>query len=65
MASVHAILAASPGTVPVTLEIRRPGQFAARVKVDHRLSVRPTPRLTRELGELLGPKAVRYLTAFS
>lgn len=62
LTSVRDLLSGSPGPVPVTVEVRRPGQFGARIQVDDRLAVRPTPRLTRELTEILGPKAVRYLS---
>jgi DNA polymerase-3 subunit alpha len=59
-ASVKELLQTSPGNVPVFLELRRSGQFEARVRLDGRYAVKPTPDLTAGLEELLGPKSVRY-----
>ncbi len=59
-AGVKQLLEASPGSVPVSLELRRAGHFEAVVKLDPRYAVKPTPDLTARLEGLLGPKSVRY-----
>ena len=59
-AGIKEILSRYPGSMPVSLEMRRPGQFAALQKIDQRLWVRPTPDFTADLEKLLGPKSVRY-----
>jgi hypothetical protein len=59
-AGVKELLEASPGSVPVTFELRRAGHFEARVKLNPRYAVRPTPELTARLESLLGPRSVRY-----
>lgn len=65
LADVRDLLETSPGTVPVSLEVRRPGEFAARIALSARLAVRPTPELREGLTKLLGPKSVRYVYANS
>ena len=64
-ASVREILESSPGSVPVSLEVRRPGHWEVTVRTAGRLAVRPTPELTRGLERLLGPRSVRYVYAHS
>jgi DNA polymerase-3 subunit alpha len=59
-AGVKQLLQTSPGNVPVSFELRRSGQFEARIRLDGRYAVRPTPDLTQGLEKLLGPKSVRY-----
>ena len=59
--SLRELLEAAPGSVPVTISIRRPGHFDARIRLPSHLAVRPTPELTEGLTRLLGPKGVRYL----
>jgi hypothetical protein len=59
-ATLIEILRRFPGSVPVSLELRRPGHFAARQKIDSRLWVRPTPEFTASMETLLGPGSVRY-----
>ena len=55
------ILRRYPGSTPVFLEMRRPGQWVATLqKLSQHLSVRPTPEFTAVLEKLLGPKSVRY-----
>jgi DNA polymerase-3 subunit alpha len=54
------ILRRFPGSVPVFLEMRRPGQFAAPLKLSQRFWVRPTPDFTASMEGLLGPGSVRY-----
>jgi DNA polymerase-3 subunit alpha len=61
-ATLIEILRRFPGSVPVSLELRRPGHFAARQKIDSRLWVRPTPEFTASMEALLGPGSVRYDT---
>jgi DNA polymerase-3 subunit alpha len=63
LASVREILESSPGSVPVSLEVRRAGHWEVRVRAAGRLAVRPTPELTRGLERLLGPGSVRYVYA--
>lgn len=58
---VRQLLEGAPGPVPVTILVRRPGQFEAIVKLPPGLSVRPTPELTAGIEGLLGPGSVRYL----
>lgn len=65
LASVREILESSPGSVPVTLEVRRAGHWAVTVRAAGRLAVRPTPELTKGLEQLLGPGSVRYVYAHS
>ena len=55
------LLETSPGSVPVSIDVRRHGQFEARIRLAPRFAVRPTPELTDGLARLLGPKAVRYV----
>jgi DNA polymerase-3 subunit alpha len=62
-AALIEILRKFPGSVPVLLELRRPGHFAARQKIDPRLWVRPTPDFTASMETLLGPGSVRYAYA--
>jgi len=64
-ASVREILEGSPGSVPVSLEVRRPGHWEVTVRAAGRLAVRPTPELTKGLERLLGPGSVRYVYAHS
>jgi len=59
-AGVKELLETSPGTIPVSFELRRAGHFEARVKLGPRYAVKPTPELTARLEGLLGPKSVRY-----
>jgi DNA polymerase III subunit alpha len=59
--SVKELLQASPGNVPVSFELRRAGQFEARVKLAGQYAVRPTPELTVGLERLLGPRSVKYV----
>jgi DNA polymerase-3 subunit alpha len=59
------ILRRYAGSVPVSLELRRPGHFAARHKIDSRLWVRPSPEFTASMETLLGPNSVRYSYAAS
>ncbi|MGA7992400.1 MAG: DNA polymerase III subunit alpha [Thermoanaerobaculia bacterium] len=61
--AVKEILRRFPGSVPVSLELRRPGHFAARQKIDSRLWVRPTPDFTTSMETLLGPGSIRYTYA--
>jgi len=61
LANVCKLLEGSPGTVPVTLEVRRNGLYEARVRPSPRFAVKPTPELTNGLERLLGSKSVRYL----
>ncbi len=63
LAAVRHLLQDSPGTIPVSMEVRRPGQYEVVVKLAPRYAVRPTPALTSGLENLLGPKSVRYLYA--
>ena len=60
LASVREVLESSPGSVPVSLDVRRAGQWEVRIRAAGRLAVRPTPELTRGLERLLGPGSVRY-----
>jgi DNA polymerase III subunit alpha len=60
-ASVRQLLETSPGSVPVSFELKRAGHFEARVRLSPRFAVRPTPELTTGLTQLLGPNAVRYV----
>jgi DNA polymerase-3 subunit alpha len=62
-AGVKELLEASPGSVPVSFELRRAGHFEAHVKLGPRYAVRPTPELTARLESLLGPRSVRYRCA--
>ena len=62
-ASVREILESSPGSVPVTLEVRRSGHWEVKVRAAGRFAVRPTPELTQGLERLLGPGSVRYAYA--
>jgi len=62
-ASVREILESSPGSVPVTLEVRRAGHWEAKVRTAGRFAVRPTPEVTQGLERLLGPGSVRYAYA--
>ena len=59
-ATLIEILRRFPGSVPVSLELRRPGHFAVLQKIDSRLWVRPTPEFTASMETLLGPGSVRY-----
>ena len=59
-AGVKELLETSPGSVPVSFELRRTGHFEALVKLGPRYAVKPTPELTARLEHLLGPKSVRY-----
>jgi len=61
LASVREVLETSPGSVPVSLQVRRGGHWDVTVRTAGRLAVRPTPELTRGLERLLGPGSVRYL----
>ena len=54
------ILERYPGSMPVSLEMRRPGHFAALQRIDQQLWVRLTPDFTADLEKLLGPRSVRY-----
>jgi DNA polymerase-3 subunit alpha len=65
LASVREILESSPGSVPVSLAVRRAGQWEVTVRAAGRLAVRPTPELTRGLERLLGPGSVRFGYAHS
>ena len=65
LSSVREILESSPGSIPVSLEVRRAGHWAVTVRAAGRLAVRPTPELTKGLERLLGPGSVRYLYAHS
>ncbi|MCG3194286.1 MAG: DNA polymerase III subunit alpha [Thermoanaerobaculia bacterium] len=58
-------IAEAPGTVPVVIELRRPGQFHVALKAAGRYAVRPSPELTRQLVELLGPGGVRLIPSVS
>jgi hypothetical protein len=58
--ALREILRRYAGSVPVSLELRRPGHFAARHKIDSRLWVRPSPEFTASMETLLGPSSVRY-----
>ncbi len=58
--SVRDLLQSAPGSIPVSISIRRPGHFDARIQLPPYLAVRPTPELTDGLSRLLGPKAVKY-----
>jgi len=58
--SVRDLLQSAPGSIPVSISIRRPGHFDARIQLPAHLAVRPTPALTEGLSRLLGPKAVKY-----
>lgn len=56
--AMEEILRNNPGSIPVSLEMRRPGQFVTWLeKIKY---VRPTPEFTADLEKLLGPKSVRY-----
>src|SRR5512140_1513915 len=59
-AGVRDLLQSAPGSIPVSISIRRPGHFDARIQLPAHLAVRPTPALTEGLSRLLGPKAVKY-----
>ena len=48
-----------PGEVGVTLEIVRPGEFAALVRVEDRLRVKLGADLMTQLEAVLGPGSVR------
>jgi len=60
-ASVREVLESSPGSVPVSLLVRRPGHWEATVRAARRLAVRPTPELSKGLERLLGPGSVKYV----
>jgi DNA polymerase III alpha subunit len=64
-AALKEILRRYSGSVPVSLELRRPGHFAARHKIDSHLWVRPSPEFTASMETLLGPNSVRYSYAAS
>jgi DNA polymerase-3 subunit alpha len=61
--SVRELLETAPGSVPVSLSVRRPGHFEARILLPSRFAVRPSPELTTGLERLLGPSSVKYLYA--
>ena len=65
LSSVRELLESSPGSVPVSLEVRRAGHWEVTVRAAGRLAVRPTPELTKGLEQLLGPGSVRYVYARS
>ena len=54
------ILTRFPGSIPVFLEMRRSGHFAAPLKLSPRFWVRPTPEFTAAMETLLGANSVRY-----
>jgi hypothetical protein len=58
---VRKLLEDSPGSIPVTLEVRRPGQYEARIQPSPRYAVRPSVELTNGLKQLLGDTAVRLV----
>jgi DNA polymerase-3 subunit alpha len=64
-ASVREILESAPGSVPVSLSVRRAGHWEVTVRTAGRLAVRPTPEITKALERLLGPGSVRYVYAHS
>ena len=57
--AMEEILRNNPGSIPVSLEMRRPGQFGTWLE-RIRWHVRPNPDFTAEIEKLLGPKSVRY-----
>jgi hypothetical protein len=59
--AVRTLLESAPGSIPVSVAIRRPGHYEAKVKLPSHLAVRPSPQLTEGLSKLLGPSAVKYL----
>ena len=64
-ASVREILESVPGSVPVSLVVRRAGHWEVTVRTAGRLAVRPTPEMTKALERLLGTGSVRYVYAHS
>lgn len=64
-ASIREILESVPGSVPVSLVVRRAGHWEVTVRTAGRLAVRPTPEMTKALERLLGPGSVRYVYAHS
>ena len=65
LASVREVLESSPGSVPVSLLVRRAGHWDVTVRAAGRLAVRPTPELTKGLERLLGPGSIRYIYTHS
>ena len=59
LAAVKRVLTSFPGEVGVTLEIVRPGEFAALVRVEDRLRVKLGADLMTQLEAVLGPGSVR------
>jgi hypothetical protein len=64
-AAMGEILRKYPGSIPVSLEMRRAGQFAAPLRLSSRFWVRPSPEFTASMETLLGPNTVRYSYAAS
>jgi hypothetical protein len=64
-AAMGEILRRHPGSIPVSLEMRRSGQFAAPLRLSPRFWVRPTPEFTASMETLLGRNSVRYSYAAS
>jgi DNA polymerase-3 subunit alpha len=59
LVAVKRVLSSHPGEVAVSIEIHRPGEFAALVRVDDKLRVKLTADLVSQLEQLTGSSTVR------